>query len=301
MRARRLAAAVSALLLARAARAETVVRTIGPLKLEGRSKAMEGPQADQSFRFPHSGFVTAHSVRILDAAGGVHTDDGIHCHSIFFRDDDRGDSSGAGGLRERGLLSEPSRLGLSENQNEIAFPAGFGVFVDTASSYDIGGQLVDVDGTRNGTYTMEYRFELAPASPPLKALTGYLVKMQSAMDAEGHACGPNNTFFVPPGRHSYQKEFSFPRAVRLHYVSTHVHRHAVLIELVDAASGKALVSAPVRFAPDGSLTDSPVYSSAEGLVLKKDAKYLFRLTYDNPLAEPIDAMGNMRLFVAEER
>ncbi len=286
-------------LLSVAAAGETVTRTVGPLELEGRTEAMNGPQASDSFRFERAGFITAHSVDIRDATGASRLADGLHCHSVFRRESS--DDSVPVRPGDRSLLSEPVRLATSDNQSEIRFPAGFGVYVDSAAAYAVSGMLVDAEGSHAGAYTMTYRFELAPAEPPLKRLRGLLVKMLKPVDERGHECGHGLSWDVPPGRHVYEKAFVMPETARVHYISSHVHAHAREVSLVEAKGGKVLHRAPIRLGGRGQPLDSPLYSNADGLVLRKGERYVFRLAYDNPGAKPIDAMGNLRLYVRDDR
>jgi hypothetical protein len=287
--------ALSALLLASAAAGETVVRELGPLKLEGPTKPMEGPQADGAVHFDHAGYITAHRVDILDAAGRSRVRDGLHCHSIFHREggDDSVALPGAAYLR-----SEPVRLGTSDNQAEILFPAGFGVYVDSSTPYGVSGMLTDPEGAHGGEYRMRYTFELAPADPPLKRLRGLLVKIPGHAMPDGKECGHAGEWMVPSGRHVYETAFTMPETARVHYMSAHVHAHARELALVDPR-GRVLHRAPVVLGERGQPVDSPLYSSAEGLLLRKGARYVFRVVYENPGAAPIDAMANLRLFVED--
>jgi hypothetical protein len=292
------AALALGLALAAGAGAETLTRTIGPVVLEGPSSPFEGPEASATLRFERPGYVTALSVEVLDDAGRSHDHEGLNCHSLF---DSAGleprDASGAGA--RSGVTAEPDRFGLSDNQTRISFPAGFGVKVGPESPYRLSGQLQNPGGRHDGRYSLKYSFELAPAGEKLRELTGLLVKIKrgEGADASPHDCGPMSLWMVPPGRHEYHRAFKMPYDARLHYVSTHVHARAVEVSMLDSR-GRALLSAPVRHNAAGELDLTPVYSSAEGLALRKGESYTFSLVYDNPGPGPVDAMGNLRLWVS---
>ncbi len=287
------AAAALLLALAGAARAEVVERVLGPLTLEGRALAMEGPHAKTEFRFERPGFVTAFSASVLDASGAARDHDGLHCHSSF------SDPAGVGPARTRfmpqGLIAEDARIVLNEGLGEVRFPDGFGVPVSTGKSYALEAMLEDEDGDQNGVYTVRYRVEVAPSTAPLKALTGLMVLIRRGEPGQ-HACD-NAVWPVPPGRHAFEKPFRMPYDARIHLVATHAHRHLAELSILDVATGKALYRSTAQPGPRGYPRQVPVYSSAEGIPVKKGGRYLFRIVYDNPTKASSLGAGGMRLYV----
>jgi hypothetical protein len=289
----RLAAALL-LALAGAARAEVIERRLGPFELKGRTGLMAGPEAVVEQRFEKPGYITAFSASLKDKDLRSRDHEGLHCHSSL----DSGQLSQR--FARQGLRAEESRLVLNEGLGELRFPEGFGLPVAAGRAYALQGMLEDDDGTRSGSYTVDYRIELAPAEPRLKALTGLLVLIRSTAEAAAHAHCDSSVWSVPPGRHSYEKPFTMPYGARVHLIAAHLHRYVRALEIVEAATGKPAYRAEVALNAQGYPLEVPVYSSAEGLPLRKGARYLFRVVYDNPTAADSPGAGALRLYLRED-
>ncbi|MFI5363800.1 MAG: hypothetical protein ACHQ49_17705 [Elusimicrobiota bacterium] len=289
------AAAVLTVALSASARGETITSVLGPVELKGVHTAMDGPSAAVIKKFDRPGWITAFSVHLLDAEKRSADHDGVHCHSIL---DSKSEPDEARmRYRSLGLSVENPHLLLSEGQTGIRFPDGFGVAVDTVSTYDLGGMLQNEDGSKEGAYTFEYKLEFADArtTPPLKPLTVLVVKIRDGSAPGAPHCG-SVVWDVPPGRHSYEKSFEMPYASRVRYISTHVHRYIEKIELLDERTGKDLYQTRIALDDRGYPKETPSYSSAEGLPLEAGGRYVFKLTYDNRLDHPVAAMGMMLLY-----
>ncbi|MFI5349403.1 MAG: hypothetical protein ACHQ2Z_07660 [Elusimicrobiota bacterium] len=291
---RRIATILTAAFCA-SARGETITRAVGPLELKGVQTAMSGPSANITQKFDRPGWITAFSVRVMDANKNPAEHEGVHCHSVL--DNLSEPIEDRTRYRSLGLSVENPHLLLAEGQTEIRFPEGFGVAVDSVTSYDLGSMLQNEDGTKDGSYSFEYKLEFTGAGekPPLKPLTVFVVKIRDGAGPGDPHCG-SPVWDAPPGRHVFEKAFEMPCAAQVRVISTHVHRYIRTIELLEEKTGKTVYQTPVELDARGYPKEIPTYSSAGGLPLEAGRRYVFRLTYDNPLKHPIAAMGMMLLY-----
>src|SRR6266487_1771119 len=98
-----------------------------------------------------------------------------------------------------------------------------------------------------------------------------LAVLPAYMDVNIQTNPEENRFNVPPGHFEIGYEFSTPLSGRLLVVTGHMHDYGVLVKLVDAASGKALVEVKSKRDSLGHVLSIPrklLALRGEGLYLK---------------------------------
>ena len=103
-------------------------------------------------------------------------------------------------------------------------------------------------------------------------------------------------FFVPPKRHKQEAVFSFPFAARIHFMGTHVHPYAELMELYNQTKNEQVWKGRSRWRDSGEMVGFDVYSSVEGYRIEPTDKFRLTSTYNNTTDHEIDAMAGLFLF-----
>ncbi len=301
----RLILALAALLpLARPPRAETLVETLGPLRLKGIHQSMQGPFEMKTIQFERPGWIRSVSLRLLDARGRRSADTAVFCHAIF--------RAPAQPIEVDGKIFMLGRnFPLAPDQDAVKFPAGFGLHVDTVSLYVLEGMLQSPDKPRDAVYTMRVDIDFvddahAVGIKPLHHLSiridpngadggRALTRRQIKQLPQGARADLMHMWWVPPGRHEYATSFTLPRAILVHAATVHIHRFGAGFALRERRTGRVILSgAPPPAARE--MSEVPFYSDARGLRLDKGVDYEFSVVYDNPGPAPTSAMGTLHLF-----
>jgi len=110
----------------------------------------------------------------------------------------------------------------------------------------------------------------------------------------GFTPGGENTFDVPPGNHSFERDFVFPISGRMLGLGGHLHDHARSISLVDLEKGKVLVTLhPVTDSSGRVLSvEREIYGAyGGGLRIQAGRRYRVVAEYDNPTGATIEQGG----------
>lgn len=291
----------SALLLACAlgaagASAGTTTEVSPKVLMKGRQKQMVGPESVTEHQFHKAGWITAFSAHVVDAKGARRDGDDVFCHTALSVPQDL---EHLHRYHQSGVLAESIHAALGDGQNEIRFPEGYGIPVSSGGAYELESVLHSDDESHDG----EYRFETslttvdADSGKKLKDLSDLVVAVNGAGT---YMCHDTAAFDVPPGRHTYEKEFTMPVDASVHYILMHAHRYAREAVVLDKETGKELYRGQVALKENGYPSALPFYSSAEGFRMRKGRKYLFRLVEDNPSKQAIDGMAVMRLYIHQD-
>jgi hypothetical protein len=215
---------------------------------------------------------------------------------------------------------------ISQGQDEIRFPKGFGMPVDNSPGrrYDLNVMVLNnnypnirrkLDFKATITYVKESEakkqgmvpLSLVAASiycptDPKEAAPGQEVCRPASpgqMEGPGHSTGH---WFVPPGRHTYRQAVSLALAkdTTVHYIMAHLHPHAESVELRDVTTHQAVWTGKVLNDSDPAkslLLKTDNFSSAQGRSLYKDHQYEVVAVYNNPTGKDIDAMASFWIYV----
>jgi hypothetical protein len=173
-------------------------------------------------------------------------------------------------------ITTPSALGLPM---AAGMRLGIVIMWDNLTGHDVDGAYI--------RYTFELNRHRRPA--PLDMLP-FLV------DVNGTYGGPDG-FEVPPGGIVLTKQFTVATSGHLLAASGHLHDHAVMIRLEDAASGHVLARVRARRDSVGHTlaVERPIFALwNRGPHLKAGRPYRLVVVYDNPTRDTlINAMGLM--------
>ena len=173
-------------------------------------------------------------------------------------------------------ITTPAALGLPM---VAGMRLGIVIMWDNLTGHDVDGAYI--------RYTFELNRHRRPA--PLDMLP-FLV------DVNGTYGGPDG-FEVPPGGIVLKKQFTVATSGHLVAASGHLHDHAVMIRLEDAASGRVLARVRSRRDSTGHTlaVERPIFALwNRGPHLKAGRPYRLVVVYDNPTRDTlINAMGLM--------
>ena len=173
-------------------------------------------------------------------------------------------------------ITTPASLGLPM---VAGMRLGIVIMWDNLTGHDVDGAYI--------RYTFELNRHRRPA--PLDMLP-FLV------DVNGTYGGPDG-FEVPPGGIVLKKQFTVATSGHLVAASGHLHDHAVMIRLEDAASGHVLARVRARRDSTGHTlaVERPIFALwNRGPHLKAGRPYRLVVVYDNPTRDTlINAMGLM--------
>ena len=280
-------------------------------------------------------WITGYSATMMDAAGDKELPQEFMCHANLNLDMKR--------HRKRfNWKKNASRrlFTLSQGQNVIRFPPGFGVPV--ASDEEISVEMQALNLNEEGPafdvrhkVTVEYVRDADLTEPmrPLfmKAATG-LVSLGEGKahynvpdaDPEAHgegcmvgerAAGNVRTdkfgtefsghWVVKPGReenHTLVTSWiNLPFDTTVHYIAAHVHPFAESIELRDLTSKTTVFSSAAHnFEGRVGLREVEYFSSVEGFEVYKDHEYELVSVYDNTSGEDQDSMAVLFMYVLDK-
>jgi hypothetical protein len=173
-------------------------------------------------------------------------------------------------------ITTPASLGLPM---AAGMRLGIVIMWDNLTGHDVDGAYI--------RYTFALNRHRRPA--PLDMLP-FLV------DVNGTYGGPDG-FEVPPGGLVLTKQFTVATSGHLVAASGHLHDHAVMIRLEDAASGRTLARVRARRDSVGHTlaVERPIFALwNRGPHLKAGRPYRLVVVYDNPTRDTlINAMGLM--------
>jgi hypothetical protein len=100
-------------------------------------------------------------------------------------------------------------------------------------------------------------------------------------------------YFVPPGRDEKEVTFEAPFTGEIHFLGTHIHPYGVSIELFNVTREESVWKGNRRTDSSGKMVSMEVFSSLEGYPVRAGEKYRVTAVYENPTADPIDAMAGL--------
>jgi hypothetical protein len=119
--------------------------------------------------------------------------------------------------------------------------------------------------------------------------------------------GKTNTvhWLIPPGKYQSRvdvtDQLDLPYDTTAHYVTGHLHPYAKSLALVDKTTGRELFVIRSKDLRDRiGVAEMEQWSSADGLILEQSHQYELVTTYENPTAEPIDAMSILYLYAMDK-
>ncbi len=226
---------------------------------------------------------------------------------------------------------------LSQGQQEVVFPPGFGIPVFSNEPLALTTQVLNLNHDEIAVH-LRHRVEidfvhdrdLERGLVPLLPLAAYgLASLETKPETFGDAAAAHGAsclvrpsasehaytddegrkftghWVVDPGREvnttRVTEILALPFDTRLHYVAVHLHPFAESLELIDKTAGRTIFKSQARQLAGGiGLEHVEAFSSVEGVSLERDHEYEMVSVYDNTSGEPQDSMAVMYMYVRDE-
>lgn len=321
-------------------RAETAVTYSPEYNVDKIYKSMRGPQEErQGYRLlesdkPELLWITGFRARAVSAENGREESQEFVCHNtLSFNYPERTHALNLGVLPKTHRASQ-RLFTISQGQQEVRFPAGFGIPLLSSEPLMLQSQLLNLNHqprplvVRHKSETFyEKDSELKRPMQPLFMFE--IIGAVPLSDVPAHdehtahsSClsastatksfnftdyrGRNMTahWLVPPGRHSYENYYGrlgISYDTKAHYFLVHLHPFAESLELRDMTSGEVVFRSQVSNYPDkkGLLRVSHL-ASKEGIKIYHDHDYRMTSVYNNSSSEPQDAMSMLFIYALDK-
>jgi len=224
---------------------------------------------------------------------------------------------------------------LSQGQNEVRFPPGFGIPIMSKERLRLSTQVLN-HNEKDGVFTVRHRTKidfiadknLRGPMIPLYAKSVYSLALLPGQDPElvksapkgmevrnrpttskKTFTGPNGLLYighwtVKPGRETLITPVSWilklSSDTTVHAISTHLHPFAESLELVDVTAGRSVFKSRAdNYSEKIGLSRVQGYSSEEGIPIYADHDYELISTYNNTTSEDQDSMAVMLLYLRD--
>ncbi|GAA3567909.1 hypothetical protein [Snuella lapsa] len=298
------------------------------LLIDNIYKSMEGPKALEYFYFDKSNpqlfWMTNFKVSAKNLANKTISNDFI-CHmNINYIEQEH---HGRWHLLDRINMQFPRLISLSHGVESISFPDGFGFPFFGDEQFFITTETLN-HNVKDSIFQVKHDISIGYTAKKLKPLMPRTIFMQLPFDInklddadindiEPNSCIPvetkNLTYFNKKGQilsgHwkinkgkqvftcNVTKQLSLKDTLRLHQITPHLHPFAEQFTLKDLTTNEILYNCIVTNHRNRvGLSDTPVFSSKEGVLMFPDHIYELILTTNNTSDEIQDMMASMFLF-----
>lgn len=229
---------------------------------------------------------------------------------------------------------------LSQGQQTIAFPPGFGIPVKASEALSLTTQVLNLNAegeqfSVRHKVTIDFVRErdleqpLIPLFPTsayglqlIEGESGYFGLEQPDPEKHGPGClvgesasehsyddGLGRLFtghwVVPPGREVNRtlvtKVLRIPYDTTVHYIAVHLHPLAESLTLRDLTAGEDVFASTARNFEDRiGLAEVQAFSSVEGIQIYSDHEYELVSVYNNTTDEPQDSMAVMYIYLRDQ-
>jgi hypothetical protein len=275
---------------------------------------------------PELVWVTGYSAQMVGADGKEPRSQELMCHNTLSFHNGlkvRQSVMGSGYNRSRRLFT------LSQGQDRLEFPEGFGIPASSTEGYMLQSQVLNL---RNDQIGQEVRHRVttdyvknSEATQPMQALTlvDFGINLEvldpqardlpdnplgCAVDAGGQPTQQTNGkettahWVVRPGPETRTTFLgkAFPFDTTVHYMAVHMHSYAESFELRDLTTGKSVFLAKAKPTPDGQgLSHIDHYSSVYGLEVYANHDYEIISKYNNTSDKDQTAMAFLFCYVKD--
>jgi hypothetical protein len=272
--------------LLRSARREVVLR-LGPVDLtaappgathDAMHRAADPTSSLIRFRWPVPGWVHGYRAELRDGLGRQLPQQLIHHIELL-------------NLERRNLMHPifERTLGVGQETEEVLLPKSVGVRLEAGWEMALMSAFTNETGSDLRGVTLDLVIRFLPATQAPQPLD-----IRPLMLDVGFAVGTPGAFDLDPGCTTHAREWVFPIDARLLVVGGHLHDHARSLALVDAVTGKTLLSLAPRTAADGKLVgvSRKVFGVVgDGLRLRAGRRYRVVAVYCNPMRHAISDGG----------
>lgn len=298
-------------------------------------KSMQGPSAVQAFQLEETTnrellWIVGYEAIVIEPETGEKISQEFLCHSnLDYLPDSYEKTIGPHSLDGRFFT-------LSQGQQSVTFPSGFGIPVYSDEEIRLGTQVLNLNDP-NLDKRVRYRVNvnyikdsetLSPMRPlrqlgifGMKAL-GETTSCEVA-SSHGTSCAVGKAamegsemvdmgggkltghWVVEPGREVNSTDvtplLALSEEFSVHYIAVHLHPFAESLELKDDTTGEILFKANVTAAEKRvGIKHIDHFSSIEGFQLKPEHDYSLTSIYNNTTNQNVDSMAVMYLYGAVE-
>jgi hypothetical protein len=248
-----------------------------PVELESGVLAHHLPRAMKDFQVHEPIWVIAYGTQVLDSQGRSPRENYL-CHTFF-------------GDRRVTQREDQEIKGIYSDSftPEVRLPDGFGILLNPGESLHWMPMFNNRD-----EQSVRVAMKVVLTVIRVKDLKKPLTPLYSTL----HSVEVPHLYFVPPGRHANSATFVMPFDGRIHFLGTHVHPHAVSIELFNVSRQARVWEGKSKPDAQGRMAGMEVYSSSEGYTFQAGETYRVTAVYDNPTQAPIDAMAGLYILYA---
>lgn len=252
------------------------------LALEPAALAYHSPASMLELRFPEPVWVLAYETEIYDSSGQPPKEDYL-CHTFLGNQRVEQVTDHAGHV-----LSNEMRVVFSDAfTRSMQLPDGFGIRL----SADDDLQWVPMFNNRGdntarlGMRARVHFIREADLKKPLQPLYSVLEAVQTP-----------HLFFVAPGRHEREAEFTLDFNGKIHFIGAHVHPYSESIVVWNKSRDEAVWDGHSTMNAKGETVGMEVFSSETGYPVRAGETYALRSVYNNPTQDHIDAMAGVFIF-----
>ncbi len=311
-----------------------------PYTVDRKYRSMTGPSSREDLHLrsedegPELIWITGYEAEMVDGDGESPQRQEFMCHSNL----DLDPTAHRAALATTQSFS-PRLFTLSQGQQEITFPEGFGIPIVSDESLSLTTQVLNLN-IEGQTFDVRHRVtvsfvrdrEVEGTMKPLFPIGAYGLKLLQGedgyyginqADAERHGPGcllgeaasehayddPFGRTFtghwvVPPGREVNRtlvtQIMRVPYDTTIHYIAVHLHPFAESLELRDLTiDATVFKSKAENFAERIGLRRIDSYGSQEGIPVYANHQYEMISVYHNTTDEPQDSMAVMYIYLRD--
>ncbi len=303
-------------------------------------RSMMGPSSQEQLMLPNNDaepelvWITGYEAEMVGGDGATPQRQEFMCHSNL----DLNPTAHRATIATTPSFS--SRLfTLSQGQQKIVFPEGFGIPIDSYEALSLTTQVLNLN-LEGEAFDVRHRVtlhyvrdrEVTGAMTPLFPIGAYGLKLlegkdgyygvdQASQEQHGPGClvgegasehayddpfGRSFTghWVVPPGREVNRtlvtQLMRVPYDTTIHYIAVHLHPFAESLELRDLTAGTTVFrSRADNFEDRIGLRRVDAFSSKEGLPIFANHQYEMVSEYHNTTDEPQDSMAVMYIYLRD--
>jgi hypothetical protein len=251
----------------------------GLVELESGVLAHHLAQAMKDFRFAEPVWVIAYRTQVFDGAG-LAPQENLLCHTFF--GDQRVTQHHDWDMR--GIYSDAFTP-------DVRVPDGFAIPLGPDDRLH-WMPMFNNRSLHPARVEMRVRVTLIREKDLLKPLKPLYASLQSVQVP--------HLYFVPPGHDEKQVTFAAPFDGAIHFLGTHIHPYGVSIELYNVSRNERVWKGTRTNDSESATAPMEVYSSLAGYEVHAGEKYRVTAVYENPTADPIDAMAGLFLLYSRQ-
>jgi hypothetical protein len=262
------------------------IKTPYLLALEPTTLAYHSPGSMLHLRFPETVWILAYETEIYDSSGQTPKENYL-CHTFLGNQRVEQVTDHAGHV-----IANEMRVVFSDSfTRRMQLPAGFGIRL----SPDDDVQWVPMfnnrgdDVMRLGMQARIHFIRDADLKKPLQPLYSVLEAVQTP-----------HLFFVPPGRHQKEAQFTLNFDGKIHFIGAHIHPYSESIVVWNVSRDEPVWEGHSKVDANGKTVGMEVYSSEKGYPVHAGETYALRSVYNNPTQDYIDAMAGAFIFYSRD-